>query len=235
MKSTLVILTFNEIEGITALYDKIPFSAFDEYFAIDGGSSDGTTEFLRKKGMEVVPQKSRGRGEAFRIAARRATGDCLIFFSSDGNENPDDTVRILEGLKEGYDMVIASRFMKGSRNEESNELFPLRAWANRVFTFTANLLWGGRITDTINGFRGIRKDKFNGMNTDAKGFTIEYQMSIRAMKMKLRVKEMPTIEGDRIGGKSTAGSLSTGWKVLKMIFHELKIGRKFTSGYLSER
>ena len=40
-KSSLVILTLNEIEGVTALFDQIPFHAVDEYFVVDGGSTDG--------------------------------------------------------------------------------------------------------------------------------------------------------------------------------------------------
>ena len=42
MKSTLIILTRNEIEGVKALYDRIPFDQVDEAFVVDGGSKDGT-------------------------------------------------------------------------------------------------------------------------------------------------------------------------------------------------
>ena len=49
MKYGLVILTFNEIDGLKELWGKIPFSEFDECFAVDGGSTDGTLEFLTEK------------------------------------------------------------------------------------------------------------------------------------------------------------------------------------------
>ena len=42
LKKTLILLTLNEIEGITALHDQIPFDAANEVLIVDGGSTDGT-------------------------------------------------------------------------------------------------------------------------------------------------------------------------------------------------
>lgn len=229
MSSTLVILTLNEIEGVSAIFDKIPLSCVDDILVIDGGSIDGTIEFFKNKMVRVIVQESRGRGEAFRIARNEAKGDYLVFFSPDGNEDPNDIARLIAKLKEGYDMSIASRFMKGSHNEEDEILLPWRAWANRIFTFMANALWNRQeyITDTINGFRAITKEAFDKMKIDAQGFVIEYQISIRAMKLGLKVAEIPTYEGERIGGESTAESIPTGLVFLKSLFSEILIGNKF--------
>ena len=119
MKSSLIILTLNEIEGVRNLHDKIPFDAVDKCFVVDGGSIDGTTEFFMERGIRVVPQAIKGRGEAFRIAVKEAEGDHLVFFSPDGNEDPDDIPRLLELLTKGYGLAIASRFMPNSQNEEN--------------------------------------------------------------------------------------------------------------------
>lgn len=228
MKASLIILTFNEIEGVKALFDKIPFDAVDEVFVVDGGSTDGTVEFFKEKGIKVIQQKTKGRGEAFKIGAREAKGENLVFFSPDGNEDPQDIPKLLRLLEEGYDLAIASRFMKGARNEEDGALLPLRALANRAFTFIANLIWKGKITDTINGYRAIKKDAFLRLNLDATGFVIEYQMSIRALKSKLKIAEIPTYEGDRIGGESTAKSIPTGLLFLKFLIREILIGKRYT-------
>lgn len=226
IRKTLVILTLNEIEGVKALYDKIPLNEADETIVIDGGSRDGTIEFFREKGIPVFVQEIRGRGEAFRLACKVSKGNYLLFFSPDGNEDPNDIPKLFKLLEEGYDLAVASRFLPGSRNDEAEKLFPLRAWANRTFTILANIAFRGKMTDTINGYRAIRKDKFMLLNLNASGFTIEYQMSIRAMKLGLRIAEISTIEGDRIGGESTAYSVPTGLKVLKVFLRELIIGKK---------
>ncbi len=230
MKSSLIILTLNEIEGVRTLYDRIPFDAVDECFVVDGGSTDGTVEFFRERRIRVVSQEIKGRGEAFRIAVKEAEGNHLIFFSPDGNEDPSDMPKLLELLTKGYDIAIASRFLPGSRNEEDDLRFPWRAWANKAFTLVANSIWnvkGNYITDTINGYRAIKKEVFNKLNIDAPGFVIEYQMSIRAMKLGLKVVEIPTIEGMRVGGVSTAKSIPTGLLFLRFLLKEIKNGRKF--------
>jgi glycosyltransferase involved in cell wall biosynthesis len=218
-KSALFISTRNEIEGITQLYDKIPIKAFDEVYALDGGSTDGTIEFFKKKNVKVILNVK--KGEIINKAITLTDCENVISFAPDGNENPDDIIIIRDKLNEGYDMVIASRFMKGSRNEEDEKLFPLRLWANRVFTLLVKLIWGGTLTDTINGFRGIKRSRALEMKLEPTGFDIEFQMSIRGLKMGHKILDIPTYEGNRIGGKSAAYSLPTGILMLKRLFKEL--------------
>jgi len=229
MKSTLIILTLNEIEGIKSVYEYIPLSGVDEVLVIDGGSVDGTVEFFKDKGIKIISQTVKGRGEAFRLACKEAQGDCLVFFSPDGNEDPNDITGLIAKLKEGFDLVIASRFMKGGHNEEDEVPLPWRSWANRIFTFLANIIWNRNkyVTDTINGFRAVTKEAFSKMKIDAPGFVIEYQMSIRAMKLNLKVAEIPTYEGNRIGGESTAKSIPTGFLFLNYLLRELFTGKDF--------
>ncbi len=219
INATVVILTLNEIEGLRQIFSKIPVSKCGEIFAVDGGSTDGSLDFYKKHNITVHSQKKKGRGEAFRLAIEKAKFENIIFFSPDGNENPEDIERIAEYLNSDYDMVIASRFMKESRNEEDGQFLPLRLWANRIFTWLANIIWNKNeyVTDTINGYRGIKKKIFQQLNPDAQGFVIEYQLSIRAMKLNKKIKEIPTIEGNRIGGESKAKSIPTGLIFLKKI------------------
>lgn len=223
----MVILTFNEAEGTKALFESIPFNKFDECFVIDPGSTDGTIEFFKERGIRVLLQDKRGRGEAFRIASEAAQGDILVFLSPDGNENPSDALKLKEAIEQGCDMAIASRFLPESKNEDFDKAFPLRAWGNRAFTLLANLFFGGKLSDAINGFRAIKKEKFKELKVNAEGFAVEYQMSIRAIKLRHKIKEIPTIEGKRIGGVSTAKTFPTGLKLIKVILKEILIGDNF--------
>lgn len=236
MKKTLVLLTLNEIEGTRAVFDQIPQDAADELLVVDGGSTDGTVEFLEERKVRVVGQEKKGRGEAFRIAFAESDGDALCFFSPDGNEDPTDIPRLFQAIEDGADMAIARRFGADARNEEDDQLLKWRAWANQGFTLLANLIFnrelypfnpGAYVEDTINGFRAITRQAFEQLRVDAEGFLIEYQMSIRAMKLGLEIAEIPTIEGARIGGESTAHSIPTGLRFVKGITRELWIGRDF--------
>jgi glycosyltransferase involved in cell wall biosynthesis len=227
--TSLIILTRNEISGLTSLLSQIPFRSVDEYFLIDFKSTDGTVEFAHKNKIPVVFQEIPGRAEAFRIGARHAKGKYLIFFSPDGNEDPKDIVRLIKELEKGNDMVIASRFLSQSRNEEDGQLLKFRAWANRGFTYLANIFFNRKsyITDTINGYRAITREAFSRLHLDAQGFVIEYQMSIRAMKLGMSVVEILTIEKPRIGGHSTSYAIPTGFRFLYYFFREVVIGKKF--------
>lgn len=224
VQTTLVILTRNEINGVKALIRKIPFEAVDEFFAVDFNSTDGTVEFFKKHHVKVIKQENPGRGEAFRLAVSKARGEYLIFFSPDGNENPSDIPTLISLLKAGNDLVIASRFMKNSRNEEDDKLLKFRAWANMAFTASVRIIWGGRVSDTINGYRAIKKSLFKRLNLDATGFAIEFQMTIRALKLKAKIAEIPTIEGNRIGGQSTSYAIPTGLKFIYYFLREIVLG-----------
>jgi glycosyltransferase involved in cell wall biosynthesis len=226
MKKTLVILTFNEIEALPKIWDKIPLKAADELLAVDGGSKDGTVEFLTSKGVKVLGQPRRGRGVAFRVAAEQAAGENICYFSPDGNEDPADIPKLFDLVEKGADIAVASRMMAGAFNEEDIHWWRPRKWVNQAFGLIANVIWnkGPFISDTINGYRAINRKSFDTLGCDADGFIIEYQMSIRAMKRGLKVVEIPTYEGQRLGGVSTAESWKTGVVFVKGLFREIMLG-----------
>jgi len=228
VQTSLIILTRNEINGLKALIKKIPFQHVDEFFAVDYKSTDGTVDYFIKNKIPVIRQKTPGRGEAFRLAVKHAKGKNLIFFSPDGNENPNDIIVLKQMIQDSNnDLVIASRFMEKSRNEEDDKIFKFRKWTNQAFTLIVRLIWGGKVTDTINGYRAINKALFNKLKLNASGFAIEFQMTIRALKLHAKIAEIPTIEMNRIGGKSTAGAIPTGIKFIGLLLNEIKVGKKF--------
>lgn len=229
MKRSLILLTFNEIEATPKIWPKIPTTVAEEMVAIDGGSTDGTVDFLKSKGVRVVTQPRRGRGVAFQMAATEARGQHVVFFSPDGNEDPNDIPKLFAMLEEGFDMAIASRMMRGAFNEEDIHWFRPRKWVNKGFTLLANIFFnrGPYITDTINGYRAVTRDALRKMKIDEDGFPIEYQISIRAMKLGLKVAEIPTYEGQRLGGASTAESLPVGIKFVKALTREVLVGNRF--------
>ncbi|MCX6126883.1 MAG: glycosyltransferase family 2 protein [Proteobacteria bacterium] len=231
MKLTVAILTLNEIVGLRKIFDEIPTSGVEEIIAIDGGSTDGTIEFLESKGIRVHVQETRGRGEAFRLAFRKAIGDALIFFSPDGNEAAGDILKFRPFLEQGSDIVIGTRMVKEGHNEEDTQFFKWRKWANNAFTLIANLAWnrGVYVTDTINGFRAITRAAWMKLDLDGPGYTIEYQSSIRAFKLGLKISEFPTYEAPRIDGREGSPSIGTGIAFVKMFWRELTAVAKRTS------
>ena len=220
---TLVLLTFNEVAGVRALVTRLLDVGADEIVAVDRNSTDGTREIFIASRIRIVEQERPGRGEAFRAAVRATKGDHLVFFSPDGNEDPRDIPRLFAALESGADLAIASRFLPGSRNEEDDHLLKFRKWANQAFTFAANALWnhGAYVTDTINGFRAVTRDAFGRLFPRSAGYTVEYEMTIRAMKQHMQIVEVATVEGNRIGGVSKGPSLRIGPAFVRLLFQEI--------------
>src|SRR5260221_167407 len=82
-------------DGLIVITPKINRSLFCEVIAVDGGSTDGSIEYLQEQGITVIQQTKRGRGAAFAEGVSHTTGDALVFFSPDGNEDPDDLPKFI--------------------------------------------------------------------------------------------------------------------------------------------
>ena len=220
--SCLVLLVLNEIDGLSAVWDELPLDEFERVVAVDGGSTDGSREFLAQKGITILDQSIKGRGVAFRVAAEAVDTERLVFYSPDGNEDPKDIVRLDDLLLNGARLAIASRFAKGAVNEET-DIFRPRARVNRALTWLANNLFSNQeyVTDTINGFRALRRQDLLDLHTTVKRFPIEYQISIRAMQRGWPIAEIATVEGQRAGGESKAISWPVGKDHLKVLLTEL--------------
>ena len=228
MQVALCILTKNEYLCLKELIPNILESCrknnITEIYGIDGGSTDGTLDLYSKNNIKIFKQKSKGRGHAFQLAFKNIVADLYIFFSPDGNENEKDFGKFIELSNKGYGIVIASRMMKESFNEEDDQLIKLRKWANNIFNLMANLFFrkdGPYITDSINGYRSITREVADVLKLDAVDYTIEYQMTIRAMKKKIKITEFPTIEGKRLYGETQAKSIPTGIRFIKCLLREL--------------
>jgi glycosyltransferase involved in cell wall biosynthesis len=221
MKFTLLLTTMNELAGLEAIWNGIPFQLFDEAIVIDRNSTDGTAEFLRRMSMKPLQQDQPGRGNAIREAMEKVKTDAVVLMASDGNDDTRYIIPLVSKFQEGYDIVAGSRFMKGGHTDDSDDPLKIRRLANRAFTLLVNILWDARLTDATYGLRVFRKSTWDKMGIAAKNNETEFLMSIRASKMKLKVAEIPTVEGTRAGGKVKAKSIPTGISLVKSLLSEI--------------
>ncbi len=217
MSVTLLAPTLNEIEAVKVIFPKIRKEWVDEILVIDGGSTDGTVEFCQKLGCTVYSQTGRGYGAGMKEGALKAKGDLIIEFPADGNSPPEKIPELIAKLKQGYNFVIASRYLGGAKSYDDDFLTSIGNWA---FTRLVNLLFGAGYTDALIGFRGYRKAVFPELNMDAKGLSWSVQMPIKFAKRKLKTAEIPADEPARIGGVRKMKPLKTGWEILMVIAKE---------------
>lgn len=218
MKTTLLIPTLNEVEGMKAIMPRVKKAWVDEIVVIDGGSTDGTIEYAKSKGYRVVMQKSKGITNAYREAMKVVKGDYIVAFSPDGNSVPEAIPKLIKKIKEGYDMVIASRYAKGAKSEDDD---PVTALGNWMFTTIINICFGGHYTDTLVMFRVFRKDIVKNIPANLPRAGLEPILSIRCAKQKLKVADIPVNEPKRIGSPRKMIPILNGLDIVRLIFLEL--------------
>ena len=224
MTTSLIVPTLNEIDGVRAVMPKIDPSWCDETLVVDGGSTDGTVEWLRERGYRVIIQDKPGIGNAYRQAYAHTTGDIIVTFSPDGNSIPELIPALVSAMGKGYDLVIVSRYLGSARSQDDDAL---TAFGNALFTKAINLLFGGRYTDALVIFRAYRRDLIRRLAIDAEHMTYEAQISIRAAKYGLKVAEISGDEPRRIGGERKMHPFRTGWTIVKEMGRELLRPRRF--------
>ena len=203
-------MTLNEINGMKAIMPRVKREWCDQIIIVDGGSTDGTIEWAREQGYFVYVQKQKGFRHAYTEVLPYIEGDVVITFSPDGNSIPELIPELIDKMKEGYDMVIASRYLGGAKSEDDDII---TAFGNWLFTKTVNILHGGHYTDAMVIFRAYKTklvydldlNKEEGYRLAEKLFRTniswEPLLSVRAAKKKLKVAEIPGDEPPRIGGE----------------------------------
>jgi glycosyltransferase involved in cell wall biosynthesis len=210
-KVTLIIFTLNELEGMKAIMPRIKKEWVDEILVSDGGSTDGTIEWAEQNGYNVYVQKREGIRHAYSEALPLIGGNVIITFSPDGNSIPELIPELVKKMNEGNDMVIASRYMGPAKSDDDGIITGLGNW---FFTKSVNVLHGGSYTDAMVIYRAYRKQVFYDLELDMDdGYKIpekifftnmglEPLLSVRALKRKLKITEIPGDEPARIGGES---------------------------------
>ena len=223
----LCLIAWNEIDGCRHDVPLIERNKFDEIFCVDGGSSDGTVEYLESQGIRVYKQSKKGLNQACKDGVNHCSCDAIVFFHPKATVPVEDTYKFRVYFEEGYDLVVASRMMKDSVNEEDEKLFKPRKWFVLGLGLAAKILFkteGNTIWDTLHGFRGTTVKAFKEMNISDRSPSVDIEMVCRSYKLRMKRIEFATREIPRTSGHTHFNALSTGMKLIRYMVWEL--GRK---------
>ena len=220
----------NEIKGLQVILPQIDRMLFSEVIAIDGGSTDGTIEFCEKAGVTVLRQPNRGMPDAMDFAYSKTSADIIIVFTPDGNSLPDVLPTLCAKMRDGYDLVIVSRYLAGAESHDDGFVTGL---GNQIFTAMVSRIFGVRYTDVLVAYRGYKRSAIEKMSLAnhtkehwlrRKFFYMngwELGSAIRAARLGLRIAEIPGNEPPRIGGKSKLSIFKNGFGSLFQILFDL--------------
>ena len=211
MKSIVVIPTYNEIENIERIINKIHEVIPEMHvLVVDDNSPDGTSQAIEKmmsQDERVFLLKRAGKMglgtaycEGFTLALER-NYEAIFEMDADFSHDPKELPNFLEQIKE-HDLVIGSRYISGVNVVN----WPLR---RLVLSYGANIysriITGMPINDATGGFKcfraeALRKIDLKAIKSNGYGFQIE--MNYKVWKNKGRIKEIPIIFIDRRSGTS---------------------------------
>lgn len=215
MPKTLVIIpTYNEIENISLMLDKV--LAYEDNFhilVIDDNSPDGTADkviefqLANPERVHLIQRAGKlGLGTAYIAGFKWSLEHDYTFtieMDCDFSHNPDDLTRLVSTAeKENQDLVIGSRYVKGGKVQD----WPLGRKLMSYFAsvYVRMILWIS-IKDTTAGFKCYRNTALGQLKLDAeqfKGYAFQISMKYKMIRHGFKVKEIPITFKDRERGKS---------------------------------
>lgn len=222
--TALCLILWNERRGCEIDLPKICKDQFDEVFAIDGGSTDGSAELLKAFGIPAYRQKRPSLNSAYWQAVETTRCENIVVFFPKGTIDTAATLEMKQRLCDGDEMVIASRMIKGARNEEDSRLFRPRKWGVKSLALVSALLWrreGPVIWDILHGVKGFSKRAFLAMSPSPAGMTIDLEMAIRSYRLRIVRSEFPVAEGARLAGETRFKIFPSAVKLAKCLWREV--------------
>lgn len=214
MNPIVIIPTYNEIENIESIIEVImglPV-AFD-LLVVDDNSPDGTAEVVKKMQAKYpnrlfLEQREGklGLGTAYIHGFQWALAreyEFICEMDADFSHNPNDLVRLYEACaKQGYDLAIGSRYVKGINVVNwSIERILISYFASLYVKFITGL----PINDATAGFKCYRRKVLETINLNKIrfiGYAFQIEMKFLTWKFGFKIIEIPIIFTDRTKGKS---------------------------------
>ncbi|MCP4653309.1 MAG: glycosyltransferase family 2 protein [Candidatus Omnitrophica bacterium] len=217
MTFSLVILSFNEIEALRVILPRIKKEWLDEIIFIDGASTDGSIEYAQSLGYQVTIQKGKGVMAGYKEGLAAVTSDVTILFTPDGNCLPEKIPQLIAKMKEGYDMVVCSRYKDGAKSEDDTLISGFGNW---MFSALVRALFKAQCTDLLGIYRAFRKDIHSRLDIKIISRPVETRTYIRAITYGLKIAEIGGDEPARIGGKSCRSIIKNGFNELSIVIEE---------------
>lgn len=225
---TIMIPCRNEKGNIEDAVKRIPkFGAHQEILFVDGNSTDGTVEEIKRvkkeykgKDIRLIHQgKIKGKEYAVRKGFMSSSGEIVMGLDADLAVAPEDLPKFYLALKEGK-----AQFVIGSRL-----IYPMEKGAMRAINFFGNWMFGKilswiieqRIRDGLCGTKVLFKKDYMALKEYRKYFDSmdpfgDFDHIFGASKMNLDIKEIPIIYRARKYGGTKIRRFYHGFMLMRL-------------------
>ncbi len=178
-----------------------------EIIVVDDGSTDGSADLAREllaplKNLRVLEERpNRGKGHAVKVGMLASRGKVALFLDADLSIHPSELSKFWTWLDKGYDVVIASRKMRGARC-----LHHQPAWRENLgkgFTWLTNVMATRNISDVTTGFKCFTHEAAHELfaRSVIDNWSFDAEVLYLAQQRHCRIKEVPVTWHDEPGTK----------------------------------
>ena len=213
-KAVVIIPTYNEIDNISTVVEKVlSLSENFDILVVDDNSPDGTAEvvkgFVSKYSNRVfleIKNIKEGLGKAYTLGfswAMERNYDYIFEMDADLSHDPNDLVRMYIELQSiNCDVVIGSRYVNGINVVN----WPLsRIMLSYFASIYSRIITGLPVKDATSGFVGFKREVLEKMNLSSilfNGYAFQIELKFKAYKNNFKILEIPIIFRDRVHGES---------------------------------
>ena len=199
-KVLVIIPAYNEEANIEMVVGELEekYPQYD-YLVVNDGSTDRTEEICREHGYNLLDLPvNLGLAGCFQAGMKYAYYQKYAYaiqFDGDGQHRPEYIEPMMQKMKEGYDIVIGSRFVNQKKD------FSFRMIGSRLIEGAIYLTTGVKVADPTSGMRMfsqkmIREFALN-LNYGPEPDTVYY-----LLKQGAKIAEVPVKIAPRAGGES---------------------------------
>ena len=224
--TVVVVRVYNEAPVVRRVIAELVAAGL-EVIAVDDASTDNSAEEIDKSGaFRVSHPLNLGAGGAlqtgYEAALRFTDARYIACFDADGQHQLADLLGMIERIREGYDVVIGSRFL-----DKQTEMSPLRRAILRLATRLMNRRAGTKLTDAHNGLRLVTREVAASIQLSHAGMAYASELEEELTRPGRRVIEYPVhilyTEYSRAKGQPLLNSVNI---LADTIAHRISHGRR---------
>ncbi len=193
---SIVIPAYNEENRLGPTLARIKeYLAAQDYssdiLVVDNASQDKTIEVAKAAGVAVLEEPRRGKGAAVRTGLLAAQGEYVLFSDADLSTPIEEVEKLLDTIRAGYDIAIASRALPESKLIKRQPWY--REMVGRLGNILVRLMAVRGIADTQCGFklfpRAVAQRIFPVQRLTGAAFDVE--VLFIAQHAGLKIAELP--------------------------------------------
>ena len=228
MKLSVVMPAQNE-EGsvgrtVAGVVDVLEREGVDYEVVVVNDHSEDSTEAVVAALGETNPRvrvhgshNERGFGNAIRAGLDVYTGEAVAIVMADASDNPQDLVRYLQLLEEGYDCAFGSRFVAGAKVYD----YPrVKYIVNRLANQFIRILFRHHYNDTTNAFKAYKREVIETVQPLlSKHFNLTVELPLKAIVRGHSFAVVPTSWTNRTSGEAKLKMKEMGSRYLFIVLY----------------